>query len=72
MSSRNKLLVPEASQAINQLKMEISNELGLPTIHGMKSNMYPAVVNGLSVREMVGMGEKILLNNQKPSDQDIY
>ena len=73
MSSRNKLIVPEAQQAINNLKMEISQDLGLPTISGMTSEMYPAIVNGLSVREMVRMGEKMLVNNKDvPSDRDIY
>ncbi|MFA9424539.1 MAG: small, acid-soluble spore protein, alpha/beta type [Sedimentibacter sp.] len=73
MSNRNKLVVPEAQQAINNLKLEISQELGIPTLNGMTSNMYPAVVNGLSVREMVGIGEKTLANgNALPSDKDIY
>lgn len=73
MSSRNKLVVPEAQQAINNLKMEISQDLGIPTLNGMTSNMYPAIVNGLSVREMVRMGEKMLVNtNVSPSDKDIY
>lgn len=73
MSNRNKLVVPEAQQAINNLKMEISHDLGIPTLNGMTSNMYPAIVNGLSVREMVRMGEKMLVNkNASPSDNDIY
>lgn len=72
MGSKNKLVVPEAQQAINNLKMEIAQDLGLPTISGMKSNMYPAIVNGLSVREMVRMGEQMLVNKNTPSDTDIY
>ncbi len=74
MSSRNKLVVPEAQQAINSLKMEIAQDMGIPTISGMTSEMYPAVVNGLSVREMVRMGEKMLINkqNQAPTDKDIF
>ncbi len=74
MSSRNKLVVPEAQQAINSLKMEIAQDLGIPTISGMTSEMYPALVNGLSVREMVRMGEKMLINkqNQTPTDRDIF
>lgn len=74
MSSRNKLVVPEAQQAINNLKMEIAQDMGIPTISGMTSEMYPAVVNGLSVREMVRMGEKMLINrqNQAPTDKDIF
>lgn len=73
MSSRNKLVVPEAQQAINNLKMEISNELGIPTLNVNATAMYPAIVNGLSVREMVRMGENMLVqNNAKPSDNDIF
>ena len=70
--SKNKLVVPEAQQAINDLKMEIAQEMGLPTVSGMKSNMYPAIVNGLSVREMVRRGEQMLVNKDAPSDKDIY
>jgi len=75
MSSRNKLVVPEAQQAINNLKMEIAQDMGIPTINGTTSEMYPAIVNGLSVREMIRMGEKMLINNkqtQAPTDRDIF
>lgn len=75
MSSRNKLVVPEAQQAINNLKMEIARDMGVPAFNGMTSEMYPAIVNGLSVREMVRMGEKMLINNkqtQAPTDRDIF
>ena len=74
MSSRNKLVVPEAQQAINNLKMEIAQDMGIPTMSGMTSEMYPAIVNGLSVREMVRMGEKMLVNKQSdaPTDRDIF
>ena len=70
--SKNKLLVPEAQQAINDLKTEIAQELGMPVINGTTSNMYPAIVNGLSVREMVRRGEQMLINKKDPSDTDIY
>lgn len=72
MSNRNKLVVPEAQQAVNNLKMEIAQDLGLPTINGMTSKMYPAIVNGLSVREMVRIGEQMLVDSKAPSDSDIY
>ena len=73
MSNRNKLVVPEAQQAINNLKMEISNELGIPALNVNATAMYPAIVNGLSVREMVRMGEQMLAqNNAAPSDKDIF
>lgn len=74
MSSKNKLVVPEAQQAINNLKMEIAQDMGIPTINGMTSQMYPAIVNGLSVREMVRRGEQMLANKQSqtPTDKDIF
>lgn len=74
MSSRNKLVVPEAQQAINNLKMEIAQDMGIPTYNGITSEMYPAIVNGLSVREMIRMGENMLINkqNQTPTDRDIF
>lgn len=71
MSNRNKLVVPEAKQALNNLKMEIAQEIGYPTFNGMTSEMYPALVNGLSVREMIRMGEQMLVNNT-PTDQQIF
>jgi hypothetical protein len=53
--------------------MEIAQDLNIPSITDMKSNMYPALVNGLSVREMVRMGEKMLINkNNTPTDQNIF
>ncbi|HHY99954.1 MAG TPA: small, acid-soluble spore protein, alpha/beta type [Sedimentibacter sp.] len=70
--SKNKLLVPEAKQAINELKMEIAQELGMPVINKADSKMYPALVNGLSVREMVRRGEEMLINKNSPRDTDIY
>ena len=70
--SKNKLVVPEAQQAINNLKMEIAKDLGLPSINNGSSEMYPAIVNGLSVREMVRMGEQMLINKNTPSDTNIY
>ena len=70
--SKNKLVVPEAQQAINELKMEISHELGMPYMQGTSSNMYPAIVNGLSVREMVKRGEQMLVDKDAPTDKDVY
>lgn len=70
--SRNKLVVPEAQQAINNLKMEIAQDLGVPVLKNTTLEVYPAIVNGLSVREMVRMGEKMISNNNAPTDRDIY
>ena len=73
MSNKNKLVVPEAKQALDSLKMEIAEELGYSAINGSNSEMYPAIVNGLSVREMVRMGEQMLVNKSRMlSDRDIF
>lgn len=72
MSHRNRLVVPEAKQALNDLKMEIAQDIGYPAFPGMTSEMYPALVNGLMVREMVRMGEKMLVKGTPPSDNNIY
>ncbi|QSX04708.1 small, acid-soluble spore protein, alpha/beta type [Sedimentibacter sp. zth1] len=66
MASRNKLIVPESKQALDMLKMEIASDIGYTPPSDMKDKMYPALVNGLAVKEMVRMGEKMITNN-KPS-----
>ena len=73
MANKNKLVVPEAKQALDNMKMEIARDLGYTYMNGVTSEIYPAIVNGLSVREMVRIGEQMLINkNKAPSDQDIY
>lgn len=74
MGRKNKLVVPEAREAVQNLKLEIATDMGFPMSSNVTSPMYPALVNGLSVREMVRMGENLLIEPQskKPSDSDIY
>lgn len=65
MARKNKLVVPEAKRAVDMLKMEIASDMGFtPPTSDMQDKMYPALVNGLAVREMVRMGEKMIANNQ--------
>lgn len=65
MGRKNNLVVPEAKRAVDTLKMEIASEIGYsPPTSDMKDKMYPALVNGLAVKEMVRMGEKMITNNQ--------
>jgi len=66
LANKNKLVVPEAKQAVEMLKMEIASDMGYTPPSDMQDKMYPALVNGLAVREMVRMGEKAIINN-KPS-----
>ena len=71
MSKTYKIIVPEAKQALENMKMEIAKDLGYPA--SLTKEMYPAIVNGISVREMVRIGEQMLIKkNNLPSDRDIY
>jgi hypothetical protein len=43
----NKLVVPGASEALNQFKLEIANELGLQDYDSMDKGALPSRVNGM-------------------------
>lgn len=57
---KNKLVVPEARQALDQYKIEISKELGVNDPSALASNH-----TGYMVRKLVEMGEQQLLDNNK-------
>ena len=46
MASRNRIVVPEARQALNQLKMEIANELGLSNYESVDKGALTSRQNG--------------------------
>lgn len=46
MASRNRIVVPEARQALNQLKMEIANELGLSNYDAVDKGNLTSRQNG--------------------------
>jgi hypothetical protein len=46
MANRNKIVVPEARQALDQLKLEIANELGLDNYNSIDKGNLPSRVNG--------------------------
>ncbi|CCQ98565.1 Small, acid-soluble spore protein beta [[Clostridium] ultunense Esp] len=46
MANNNKILVPEARQALEQLKLEIANELGLSNYNSIDKGELPSRVNG--------------------------
>jgi len=58
--ARNKLVVPEARQALEAYKMEVSKEFGVDTPQALASNH-----TGYIVRKLVEMGENELMNNGK-------
>lgn len=61
-------LNPNAAKALEELKMEIANEMGLSnnlTNDNPINNIFTAgPVGGLMTRKLVEMGEKQLINNK--------
>ncbi|WP_053957497.1 alpha/beta-type small acid-soluble spore protein [Inediibacterium massiliense] len=58
--SKNRLVVPEARQALEQFKIESAQEFGVNDPKSLASNH-----TGYIVRRLVEMGEKQLINNHK-------
>ena len=58
--SKNKLIVPEAREALEKFKMEIANEFGVDDPRNLASKH-----TGLIVRELIKMGEEELIHNKK-------
>ncbi len=60
--NRNRIVVPEARQALNQLKLEIANELGLSnyesTDKGALTSRQNGYVGGYMVKNMVEYAER--------------
>ena len=46
MANKNKIVVPEARQALDQLKLEIANELGIDNYNSIDKGNLPSRVNG--------------------------
>lgn len=63
-------LNPNAAKALEEMKMEIANEIGLSnsqTNYNQFNNIFTAgPVGGLMTRKLVQMGEDELINNKKP------
>ncbi|WP_066504461.1 alpha/beta-type small acid-soluble spore protein [Abyssisolibacter fermentans] len=64
--SRNKTVVPEARQALNQLKLEIANELGLSNYDqidkGTLTSRQNGYVGGYMVKNLIETAENNLSN----------
>ena len=61
MSSRNRVEVPEAKDAMNRSKMEVASELGVPLTNGYNGNLTSAQngsVGGEMVRKMIKRQEE--------------
>ena len=46
MANNNRIVVPEARQALNQLKLEIANELGIENYDSIDKGNLPSRANG--------------------------
>ena len=66
MSSSNRNVVPEARAALNSLKLEIANELGVNNYDsidkGEISSRVNGYVGGYMVKKLVEMAEKQMAN----------
>jgi len=62
MASRNKVVVPEARQALNQMKAEIASELGLSNYESIDKGNLTArqngYVGGYMTKRLVEMAER--------------
>ena len=45
-NNNNKIVVPEARQALNQMKLEIANELGITNYDNIDKGELPSRMNG--------------------------
>ncbi|NLY77821.1 MAG: alpha/beta-type small acid-soluble spore protein [Tissierellia bacterium] len=53
MANRNRVLVPEARQALDQMKLEIANELGISNYNSIDKGQLSSRVNGYVGGNMV-------------------
>ncbi|QUH20649.1 alpha/beta-type small acid-soluble spore protein [Alkaliphilus sp. B6464] len=58
--ANNKLVMPEARQALEQFKIEVAQEFGVDDPRSLASNH-----TGYIVRKLVEMGEQQLIDNNK-------
>lgn len=61
MSSRNRVEVPEAKEAMDRFKMEVASELGVPLTQGYNGNLTSyqnGSVGGYMVKKMIKAQEQ--------------
>ena len=62
----NRIEVPEAKQALDQFKMEVADELGVPLTNGYNGNLTSyqnGSVGGYMVKKMIEKQEKMSTSN---------
>lgn len=65
MSSRNRVEVPEAKEAMNRFKMEVASELGVPLKEGYNGDLTSrqnGSVGGYMVKKMIQEQERQMMN----------
>lgn len=61
MASSNKVVVPEAKEAMSKFKMEVANEIGVPLTNGYNGNLTSyqnGSVGGYMVKKMIEAQER--------------
>ncbi|MBE5801378.1 MAG: alpha/beta-type small acid-soluble spore protein [Clostridiales bacterium] len=67
-SSNNSTMVPEAKQALNNMKFEIANELGINLKQGYNGDMpsrQAGYIGGYMVKRLIEQAERAMSNQQK-------
>ncbi len=60
-NNNNRVVVPEAKEAMNRFKMEVANEIGVPLSNGYNGNLTSAQngsVGGYMVKKMIEAQER--------------
>ena len=67
MSSRNRVEVPEAKEAMDRFKMEVASELGVPLSNGYNGNLTSrenGSVGGMMVKKMIKAQEEKMASDR--------
>ncbi len=67
-SSGNNVVVPEAKQALNNMKFEIANELGINLKQGYNGDMpsrQAGYIGGYMVKRLIEQAERAMSGSQK-------
>ena len=67
-SNTNTTMVPEAKQALNNMKFEIANELGINLKQGYNGDMpsrQAGYIGGYMVKRLIEQAERAMSNNQQ-------
>ena len=67
-SNSSNVVVPEAKQALNNMKFEIANELGINLKHGYNGDMpsrQAGYIGGYMVKRLIEQAERAMSGSQK-------